>query len=65
MARSREEIRLEIQDLFDLDSWGDKEKNEFEALIKEYPEESEEDTRYIEWTHEGAFLFYRNPPPTE
>ena len=56
MARPKEEIQTEIDDLLELDSWGEKETEHFKKLIREHPKKTEEDQKYIAWMQEAAFL---------
>ena len=64
MTRPKEEIRAEISDLLGLDEWSEVETQKFKRLIREHPEDTEEDREYIGWMEEGAFLLQvKKMPP--
>jgi len=56
MARPKEEIQAEIDDLLELDEWGKQETSLFDELIKQHPRDTEDDRTVIGWYQEGAFL---------
>lgn len=60
MARPREEIRLEIEDLLSEDSWDADMEKEFDRLIKEHPSETDDDKAVLGWYEEAAFLLRKD-----
>ena len=56
MARPKEEIQAEIDDLLELDEWGEEETSLFDDLIEQHPTDTEDDQTRVGWYQEGAFL---------
>jgi hypothetical protein len=52
----KEELQAEFDDLMDIDVWGKEEEAHYERLVNEYPKDSEEDTQFLSWMDEAAFL---------
>jgi len=60
---SKEDIRKQIEALLEIDTWNDKQEKEFNDLSERYPEESQDDTDFLEWISEASFLKLVNPQP--
>ena len=52
----KEELQAEFDDLMDIDVWGKEEEAHYERLVNEYPKDSDEDTQFLSWMDEAAFL---------
>jgi hypothetical protein len=50
---SKEDIRKQIEALLEIDTWNDKQEKEFNDLSERYPEESQDDTDFLEWIGEA------------
>jgi hypothetical protein len=60
---SKEDIRKQIEALLEIDTWNNKQEKEFNDLSERYPEESQDDTDFLEWIGEASFLKLVNPQP--
>ena len=60
---SKEDIRKEIEALLEIDTWNKKQEEQFNDLSERYPEESQDDTDFLDWISEASFLKLVNPQP--